>query len=236
MKRVAIFGYNPMSYEAISRIDQSRYELMVLDHQAAHIALATENGFQAVLADFRSDEDLRTVGVGRDIDTLFCFFEEDSQNVFLTLSARAIDAELNIIAIVYSPEAAEKLRVAGANKLIDPYEICARKIHDLLKRPEITNVFDHAVFGRHDLNLAEVMIPDDSYLMGQCVSQLQLSSQYNLILIGIVNRQRSEPLRFVVEDTNCRLSAGDILVILGPEREIRAFKKDVENEFNDIEA
>ncbi len=236
MKRVAIFGYNPMSYEAISRIDQARYQLVVLDHNPAHIELAHENGFETALADFRSDDDLRAVGIGRDIDTLFCFFEEDSQNVFLTLSARALDAELKIIAIVYSPESAEKLRVAGANKLIDPYEICARKIHDMLKRPDISDIFDHAVFGRHDLNLAEVVIPDDSYLIGQCVSQLQLSSQYNLILIGIVNQRRAEPLRFVVEDTHCELVKGDILVILGPEREIRAFKQDVENEFNDIEA
>jgi voltage-gated potassium channel len=156
--------------------------------------------------------------------------------VFLTLSARALDPDLNIIAIVYSPESAQKLRAAGANKIIDPYEICARKIHDLLKRPEITDVFDHAVFGRHDLNLAEVVIPVDSDLMGQCVSQLQLSSQYNLILIGIVNHDRSQDLRFVVEDTNCRLTEGDILVILGPEGEIRAFKKDVENESNDAKA
>ena len=236
MRRVAIFGYNPMSYEAISRIDQSRYQLLVLDHQAEHIDRAKENGFATQIADFRSDDDLREVGIGGDIDTLFCFFEQDSQNVFLTLSARALDPNLNIIAIVYSPESAQKLRAAGANKIIDPYEICARKIHDLLKRPEITDVFDHAVFGRHDLNLAEVVIPSDSFLMGQCVSQLQLNSQYNLILIGIVNQDRSQDLRFVVEDTNCRLAQGDILVILGPEGEIRAFKKDVENESNLAEA
>lgn len=225
-----------MSYEAISRIDQSRYELRVIDHQSEHIELAKENGFSAQLADFRSDEDLRDVGIGSEIDTLFCFFEQDSQNVFLTLSARALDANLNIIAIVYSPESAQKLRAAGANKIIDPYEICARKIHDLLKRPEITDVFDHAVFGRHDLNLAEVLIPANSELMGQCVSQLQLGSQYNLILIGIVNRQSGEELRFVVQDTNCRLTEGDILVMLGPESDIHAFKKDIENESNSTDS
>ena len=120
---------------------------------------------------------------------------------------------------------------AGANKIIDPYEICGRKIHDMLKRPDISDIFDHTVFGRHDLHLAEVVIPENSYLENTHVNQLQLSSQYNLILIGIVNKQVNDQLHFVVEEFDRRLSVGDILVILGPSREIRAFKKDVENEF-----
>ena len=142
-----------------------------------------------------------------------------------------MDKELNIVTIVDSPESAEKLLAAGANKIIDPYEICGHKIHDMLKRPDINDIFDHTVFGRHDLHLAEVTIPENSYLENAHVTQLRLSSQYNLILIGIVNKQVSEQLYFVVEECGRRLSVGDILVILGSSREIRAFKQDVENAF-----
>jgi voltage-gated potassium channel len=151
--------------------------------------------------------------------------------VFLTLSARALDKELNIISIVDSPESAEKLLAAGANKIIDPYEICGRKIHDMLKRPDITDIFDHTVFGRHDLNLAEVVVPENSYLVNSFASQLELSTHYNLILIGVVNKHISDDLNFVAEEFDRLLNVGDILVILGPSREIRAFKKDVENVF-----
>lgn len=48
---------------------------------------------------------------------------------------------------------------------------------------------------------------------------------------SIFNRQVSEQLHLEVEEFDRRLSVGDILVILGPSREIRVFKKDVENEF-----
>lgn len=231
MKNIAVFGYNRLSFEAISRLDKELYQIVVVDHDPIKAALARENGFETANIDFRSDDDLRLAGIGSNIDTLFCFFDTDSDNVFLTLSARALDKALNIIAIVDSPESAEKLLAAGANKIIDPYEICGRKIHDMLKRPDITDIFDHTVFGRHDLHLAEVAIPENSYLEHAHVSQLQLGSHYNLILIGIVNKKISEELHFVVEEFDRRLSAGDILVILGPSREIRAFKKDVENEF-----
>jgi len=156
MKHVAVFGYNRLSFEVASRLDSELYKIVVIDHDPVQLALARDNGLEAVCIDFRSDEDLKAVGIGSRIDTLFCFFEQDSDNVFLTLSARALDKELNIIAIVDSPESAGKLLAAGANKIIDPYEICGRKIHDILKRPDITDIFDHTVFGRHDLHLAEV--------------------------------------------------------------------------------
>jgi voltage-gated potassium channel len=234
MNNIAVFGYNRLSFEAISRLDQEMYQITVIDHDPIKAALARENGFETANIDFRSDDDLKLIGIGAHIDTLFCFFDTDSDNVFLTLSARALDKNLNIVAIVDSPESAEKLLAAGANKIIDPYEICGRKIHDMLKRPDINDIFDHTVFGRHDLHLAEVTIPEHSYMENAHVAQLHLSSQYNLILIGIVNKQVSEQLHFVVEELDRRLSVGDILVILGPSREIRAFKKDVENEISKI--
>ncbi|MDD4913758.1 MAG: NAD-binding protein [Methylococcales bacterium] len=231
MKQVAVFGYNRLSYEVVSRLDPENYRILIIDLDPVQIALARDNGLETASIDFRSDEDLKSIGIGSGIDTLLCFFDQDSDNVFLTLSARALDSELNIIAIIDSPESAEKLLAAGANKIIDPYEICGRKIHDMLKRPDITDIFDHTVFGQHDLHLAEVVLPENSYLENSYASHLELSAKYNLILIGIVNKQISDKLHFVVEEFDRRLSVGDILVILGPAREIRAFKRDVENEF-----
>ena len=189
MKQVAVFGYSRLSMEAVSRLDKEIYDIIVIDHNPAHLALAEIEGLKTLSIDFRSDEDLKSIGIGSTVETLFCFFEQDSENVFLILSARALDENLNIIAIVDSPESAEKLLAAGANKIIDPYEICGRKIHDILKRPDITDIFDHTVFGRHDLHLAEVVVPEKSYLENSYASQLGLSARYNLILIGVVNKR-----------------------------------------------
>jgi voltage-gated potassium channel len=45
--------------------------------------------FAAEGVDFRHDAALHALGIGVDIDYLFGFFAADSDNVFLTLSARA---------------------------------------------------------------------------------------------------------------------------------------------------
>jgi voltage-gated potassium channel len=147
--------------------------------------------------------------------------------VFLTFSARAIDKTLTIVAIVDDPESAEKLLAAGANKIIDPYEICGRKTHDMLAKPDITNILDATVFGRHDLHIAQIEIPEGSYLENTRSCDLKLGEKHNLILIGVVDKESGEDLHFAVGEKECTLNAGDVLVVLGPSREIRCFKEEV---------
>ena len=226
-KKVALFGYNRLSFEAILRLDLETYDLLVLDTDKNRVELAREAGVEAQQVDFRRDEDLKSAGIGKDIEILFCFFPSDGDNVFLILSARALDENLNIISIVDNPDSGEKLLAAGANKIIDPYEICARKIHQLIKCPDMTNILDHTVFGDHDLNMAEIKIGQDSGLKNSTISDLNLNEKYNLILIAIVNKEQGEDLYFSTEEQQHTLATDDILVVMGPSREINAFKKEM---------
>ena len=228
MKRIAVFGYSIMSLEVMGRLNREQYSLVFIGKDEAEAALVAEKGFDSRVIDFRNDDALRSIGIGTDVDTLFCFYPQDFDNVFLTISARAIDKDITIVAIVDDPESAEKLLAAGANKIIDPYEICGRKTHEMLTKPDITNILDHTVFGRHDLKIAQIEIPKGSCLENTKASVLRLNEKYNLILIGVVDRELGEQLHFAIGEKEHCLDAGDILVVMGPAREIKAFKKEIE--------
>lgn len=234
MKKIAVFGYNRLALEAITRLDSEIYLVLVVEPDEKLAACAVANGFETVNIDFRNDDELRSIGIGIDIDVIFCFFPHDGDNVFLTISARALDKDLTIIAVIENHEAGDKLIAAGANKIIDPYEICGRKIHELIKKPDMTNIMDHTVFGRHDLNMAEIEIPSGSYLQDSYVSELNinLNKQHNLILIGIVDKELGEDLHFSINEKQHKLDAGDILVVMGPSREIKSFKKQINSSIN----
>ncbi len=227
MNRYAVFGYNRMSVEAINHLDC--HCVIVLDQDPERLRQAAENGLTTADIDYRSDDDLKSIGIGKEVETLFCFFANDSENVFLTLSARTLDPELNIISIVDDPNAESKLLAAGANKVIDPYHICGRKIYEWIKKPEITSIIDHTVFGRQDLHIAEVELPENSPLEGVLSSELNLNERYNLILIGVVDKEINDELHFAIGEQDHYLDAGDILVILGSSRDIRNFRKDVDD-------
>ncbi len=227
MKKIVIFGYNVLSFDAITRLDNTLNDILVVEADPVLFASAEEKGINISAINFRSDDELKSIGIGQDVDIIFCFLPNDSENVFLTLSARAIDPNLNIIAIVDSPQSAEKLIAAGANKIIDPYRICGQKIYELVKKPDITNVIDHTVFGRHDLHVAEITIPDASPLENTYLSNISLKEKHNLVFIGIIDKELGEELHFVIGEKDHKLDAGDIIVVLGPSREINAFKKEV---------
>ncbi|MGR9073488.1 MAG: potassium channel family protein [Gammaproteobacteria bacterium] len=227
IKRVVLFGYNNLSYAAAKRLNDDQYDVIVADLDEERLKRAQARGFQTAMMDFRSDDTLIDIGVGRDIDMIFCFFPDDAENVFLTISARSLDKKLPIVSIVNVPESAGKLMAAGANKIINPYEISGRKIYELIKKPVITDILDHTVFGRHDLNMAEVEIPKGSILENTLLSDLAMERRYDLILIGVVNKELGNDLHFAIGGEEHKLDAGDILVILGSSREIRAFKKDI---------
>ena len=229
MKKIAIFGYSVMSLEVMKRLNSTQHHLLFISENEREAELISEQGFETIISDFRNDEALRNIGIGSGVDIIFCFYPTDSDNVFLTISARAIDKKLTIIAIVDDPESAEKLLAAGANKIIDPYEICAKRTHNMLTKPDVTNVLDNTVFGQHDLNIAQIEIPHGSYLENSKSNELKLAEKHNLILIGIVDKELGDALHFAISEKKHILNTGDVLVVLGPSREIKHFKAAVEN-------
>ncbi len=229
MKKIAIFGYSVMSFEVMARLNPAQYEFIFIAQDDAEAALVKQKSFPVSVFDFRNDDDLSAIGIGSTIDIIFCFYPADSDNVFLTISARNMAKNLTIIAIVDDPESAEKLLAAGADKIIDPYEICGRKTHDMITRPDISNILDNTVFGQHDLTMAQITLPEGSPLQSTKTSALKLNEQHNLILIGVVDNELGDLLHFAIGEQDHTLDAGDVLVVMGPSKDIRLFKQEVEH-------
>ena len=227
MKRIAVFGYSVMSVTVMKRLRSDNYQLLFVGQNQQEVELMTAQGFEAQAIDFRNDEDLNAIGIGSGIDIIFCFFTADSDNVFLTLSARALAIDLTIIAVIDDPDSADKLLAAGANKIINPHEICGRKVHEILTQGDISMILDNTVFGQHDLNMAQIEIPSSSYLENQFVSSLKLNFSYNLILLGVVDRNKTNLLQLAIDEQAQPLVAGDMLIVLGSRENIQVFKDNV---------
>ena len=104
-------------------------------------------GFESAQVDFTDDEALKAIGIGSSATTIFCLFEEMSNNFFLTLSARTLAPELTIISISSSAASSSKLIAAGANKTIDPYVLTGRWIHNLIRRPLVVETLYGILLG-----------------------------------------------------------------------------------------
>ena len=222
--RFALFGCNPLAIEVARRLTMARTPFVMLDSDAALVEAAHKEGMLARQIDYTDDDALRDVGIGSHIEGVFCLFAEDSENVFLAISARALDPQLRIVAVCQAPQAAPKLLAAGADKVVDPYEISGARVHELIQRPEVVELLEQTVFGQQDLNIAEITIPHHSWLHGVHLSGLRKVMTQNVLLLGVVDLERGKDLIFSTRGIDHRLDYDDVLVVIGARSEIDAFR------------
>lgn len=224
--KIIIFGCNSLSMAVASQLKERGRDLLLVAQDRGCVESMVDRGYSAVEVDYTDDDKLKELGVGRDVTVIFAFSEVDSKNVFLTISVRDIDPDVKVIALTQSDDSANKLRAAGANKVINPYEISGRKIYDMLKRPLIAETIENVVFGQNHLNLSELTVDKDSFMDGKCLGALELSKHYDLVLIGVVDRELGDEFIFLSSGLDHKLDQGDVLVVIGPPEEIERLRQD----------
>lgn len=227
--RIAIFGYEKLAVDIADSLNSIRNDVIVLDSNEENIRQAAKQGFKTAVVDYSRDQELRDAGIGSDIDTVFCLFPDDAENIFLVISVRSIDPGVRIVSIADAPDSIPKFLAAGADKVIDPYEISGLKIWRMLRKPIISQVMEKTLMSELDLNMAQVVINNESFLDGRVVGDLRLRDYYDLVLLGMVDRTLGNEFIFRTRGLRHCLNAGDILVVIGPRAEIERLKRDLHN-------
>lgn len=213
---IAIFGYYRSGVAVASYLRTGDYRLIVIDDRPENLEKARNAGLETAELDFRDDSELAKLGLGETIDTIFCLFPDDAENVFLTLSARSLAPGIRIFSIAHGSSAVPNLRAAGADKVIETEEISGLRIWDIITRPIVTAILDRTLFGQANLNVMELQIPRHSPFVGRQISELDLESRYNLVLLGMVDHELKEHFVYSQTIQHVRLQEDDILVVIGP--------------------
>jgi voltage-gated potassium channel len=213
---IALFGYYQSAVEVASFLRAGDYRLVIIDDNPGNLEKARNAGYETAELDFRDDSELAKLGLGETIDTVFCLFPDDAENVFLTLSARSLAPEIRIFSIAHGKSAVPNLHAAGADKVIETEEISGLRIWDIITRPIVTAILDYTLFGQANLNVTELQIPRGSQFVGKIVTELELESRYNLILLGWVDLELEEHFVYSRAVQHTRLQVGDILIVIGP--------------------
>ena len=110
----ALFGYYRSAVEVASYLRTGDYRVVIIDNNPGNLDKARNAGYETAELDFRDDSELAKLGLGETIDTIFCLFPDDAENVFLTLSARALAPGIRIFSIAHGRSSVPNLRAAGA--------------------------------------------------------------------------------------------------------------------------
>lgn len=224
-QNMLVFGCGVLGVAVARRLVEHDHKVLMVDNDAALVEKAQEQNLDARLADYENDDVLRELGIGSHCESVFCMFEKDARNVFLCISAKNIDRNLNIVSVSHAGTTDPILREAGASKVIDPYESTAYKIRELIHRPLIAELFERTVFGQADMYAEELRIPENSPVCGWELSRFGSEDSFGLVILGILDRELGNQLMFTTEGRQHVLDPGDILVVLGDRSGIDNFRK-----------
>jgi voltage-gated potassium channel len=216
-EHVIVCGWGRVGRAIAREVAEAGRPLVVIDHDPERVA--TIEGHLYVLGDATSDEVLQRAGIDR-AAALVAALATDAENLFITLSGRALQPELFIVARAREEASVEKLTRAGADRVVNPQEIGGARMAAFLLRPHVTEFLDVVMHDRNiELRLEEVELRPGSPFEGLTLSEAKVRDRTGALVLAL----RDEHGTFVTNpDPDTGLAAGQILIAIGTEAQLVA--------------
>jgi voltage-gated potassium channel len=208
-----VCAYGRVGRSVARELQGEHLPFVVIDAKAELQADLDRDGVCYLLGTPSDEQVLRRAGVDR-ARALICAVDSDAENVYITLVARSLRADLPIVARAAEDQSADRLYRAGANKVVSPYVTSGRRMANLAIRPNVVDFFDIARAGQPDLRLEELVITAGSPLVGRSLQELT-GPAVPLLLRHHDGQLLANPPQ------ELRLSTGDTLVVYGEASALR---------------
>lgn len=230
--RVIVYGYTSLGSKIAATLKDKNYEVLVVDFDEENLLKAKKDEFEIYNYTLLNDDELISLGIENEIDSIFCVSKSDKNNLFVTLSVRNLNNKLKIIAVSRTKAESKKLLVAGATKVLNPNDLGALKIYRNLTKPLMTKVLDDILFTKSDLNISQIYINKNSIFNQKYLKNIKVHKQYNILLLGIMDKELGDKFIFKTKGINHKIDEGDILVIVGKNNDLQRFRQYVEGTVN----
>lgn len=219
-----IAGFGRLGQRIVRDLRAAGRAVVVIDQRDDRAAQLDEAGIPFVQENAEEEETLRHAGIERAAG-LVLVLPQDAANVFVALTAREImqGRELFIVARTNEQTSLNKLRRAGADKVISPLEIGADRIAQTILRPRVDRFMEKVLgVGSLDFDLEEVMIESGSLLDGRSLVEVDFRRRFQAIVVGVLQAETGE-WRFN-PDARLPLAAGDTLIVLATPEQLKTIR------------
>lgn len=226
MAKLIVFGYSKSGRDLAKELILYEYEVIILETNKERYEEAQKDGFDAYLNKNIDDELLVSLGIGYSIEALFCMSKNNSENLFVAHSARYLSKEIKILSVVSNPNDEKRMLLAGVNRTLNPFSIGAMLVYKLLDKDHILKIFENILMKQTDLRIEHIQVPDGSFLDKTALKDVNFRKYTNVVLIGFIDvNDGVEEFVFWVKGLNQIIDAGESVVVLGKDEDIKEFRE-----------
>ncbi|MBI5468177.1 MAG: potassium channel family protein, partial [Deltaproteobacteria bacterium] len=166
-----VCGFGRVGQNIAFELERAGIAFVVIDINPASIARCAEHGYLYIQGNASEDTVLKDAGIMRAAG-LVTATDSDAENVYVTLSAKALRDDLYVVARASSDEAEHKLLKADADRVLSPYSIAGRRLAGMLLRPNVIELLDVVMHRENnDLMMEELLVREKSALDGATVGE-----------------------------------------------------------------
>ena len=218
-----VCGYGRVGQNATDTMREEGHDVVILDSAESKLEdiHLDRPDIYYVLGDATDDNILLRAGLKNAQGLLVCT-GDDANNLFVVLSARALNPDLLIIARASHSRNESKMIRAGANKVISPYQIGGQRMANSAIRPELLEMLD-VVTTRSGLELwlEDVRVEAGSFLANKTLMEADIRRLTGVTVV-VLNRAMQN---VTSPSGDTRLLALDHLVVIGTRDQVRKLEE-----------
>jgi len=213
-----ICGYGRIGTQIVAEFEAHNIPYAVIDQtEDAVLRLRNEDRLH-VEGDASSEEILKLAGIER-ARGLISAVDSDERAVYIILAARALKPELYLISRAGRPESIRRLELAGANRVISPYQMAGHRMAELAVRPALVDVMDSLHHGESEIAVEELLVQPRVAAVGKTIASAGLVSPDAAKVLAV--RRRDGTLH-ANPAADLLLEEGDLVIALGSEEQLFA--------------
>jgi voltage-gated potassium channel len=197
---------------------------VIVDNDVQKLASYSDQGWLTLVGDATQTAVLRQAHIER-ARGLVASTTTDATNIYIILTARSLNPNLQIIARASEEEAEKHLLTAGANHVVSPYNFAGYRIAQTFMRPHVVDFFDTAMNRQLPLEIEEVQVQAGSRFAGQTLEGSRIRQEMGVIVLAI--KGEGSLMRFNPSPDEV-IHRGDHLIAMGEPDGLRRLEQSAE--------
>ncbi len=214
-----VCGYGRNGKQAVSKLLQYDKEVVVIENDEKMIEELDEADITYIKGDAVKDEVLQQAGL-KNAANLITTLPSDADNLFVVLSARQQNKNLNIVSRASDDTTDNKLRIAGANNIIMPDKIGGDHMASLIVTPDIIEFVDKLSINSDNTTYIKEILIDDlpPEFTSKSIRDLDLRRKTGCLIIGY----KTPDNEYIINpDANITMKPHAKLIVLGNAQQVK---------------
>lgn len=226
-----VCGYGRIGHRIAEVLKEANIPIVVVENRDISIERIKEDGLIYVQGNAQEESVLKEAGIER-ARGLVCALSRDQDNVFSTLIARELNKDIFILVRTNERQNTKKIKRAGADKVISPYEIGADRMANVILRPHVDQFIDRITGESQDHVFDEITIFEGAELAGKTLAEGQIRQKYFVVIIAIIPKNDKGIL--FNPGSHEKIHVGDSLIVLGDIERIETMRTEGCNDYRSL--